>query len=77
MRSVFDLIPRCPYSRHTLDMGALAVLTAALSGWIPAITAVLTAVWIGLRAYQTWLEIKIMKKNGHTHVRRKEDLRHG
>lgn len=37
--------------KHIIDLGALGSAIAIISGWVPAVTAVLTLIWIAIRIY--------------------------
>lgn len=40
------------------DWGSLGITAAALMEWLPALSAGLSALWFGLRCYQTLQEIR-------------------
>ena len=40
------------------DWGSLGITAAALMEWLPALSAGLSAIWFGLRIYQTLKEIR-------------------
>jgi hypothetical protein len=45
-------------SLHWLDAGSVGVAVATFFGWMPNIAALLSVVWLLLRIYQTYSEIK-------------------
>lgn len=46
---------------HLLDVAALGLMVSTLLSLLPAATAVLSLVWIGMRVYREYLEIKKLK----------------
>lgn len=39
--------------KHTLDLGALAILAGVLGNMLPTVVSLFSLVWIGLRIYET------------------------
>lgn len=48
--------------RAIMDVASLAALLGWFADYLPAVATLLTAVWYGLRIYETWVDIK--KKKG-------------
>ena len=55
-----------------LDVGSIALIIAAIGEIVAPATALLAFIWLALRIYKTWLEIRQLK-NGNYHSRRKDD----
>lgn len=49
------------FLKHLLDASAIATMIATLVSWLPAIAALLSIVWTGLRIYE-WFEVRRAKK---------------
>lgn len=48
--------------KHATDVVSLTVAGAAFMQWLPAATAFLSLIWVGLRIYETCLNIKAKRK---------------
>lgn len=46
-------------SRNLLDVASLGWLVAVFLANLPAVTAGLSAIWVCLRIYQSWQEIRL------------------
>lgn len=46
-------------AKHIGDVLSIGTLVAALLSWLPAITAVLVAVWTVMRMIESWQQIKL------------------
>ncbi len=53
--------------KHLGDALSIGTVIATIAGWLPAIAALLTIVWTGLRIFETPTVQKLLKK-----LRRKE-----
>lgn len=49
--------------KYMIDVVTIGAAWAAFLAMIPALTAVASLVWLGLRIYETWLTIKEKKRN--------------
>lgn len=45
--------------KHTMDALAIGTLLATLLSWMPAIAAILSVVWLSLRIYESWQNIRL------------------
>lgn len=48
--------------KYTADAVSFTVMGAAFMQWLPAATAFLSLIWVGLRIYETCLNIKAKRK---------------
>lgn len=53
--------------KNTGDVAFLSAIGATVMGWLPAVTAAVSLVWVGMRMYETYLNIQ------HARKRRDED----
>lgn len=47
---------------HWIDAGALGVTLGALLGYLPTVAAILSVVWMALRVYSAYLDIKEQRR---------------
>lgn len=49
------------------DIASITIIISTIAGWLPAIASLLSIVWLGLRIYETWLNIQDLKRKGAQH----------
>ena len=49
-------------AKHVLDAGSVITVIGTLAGWLPAISALLTIVWLGIRIYESSTVQRWLKK---------------
>ena len=54
-------------AKNTGDVAFLSAIGATVMGWLPAVTALVSLVWVAMRMYETYLNIL------HARTRRRED----
>lgn len=47
----------------TGDLTSIGIVIASLAGILPAIASLLTIIWVGLRIYETYLNIKKLRND--------------
>jgi hypothetical protein len=48
--------------KHVADVGSIGTVLATLAGWLPEISALLSAVWVAIRIYETETVRKLLGK---------------
>lgn len=51
-------------AKHVGDALSIAGVVATLAGWLPAIAALLSIIWSGIRIYETDTVQRLIKKYG-------------
>lgn len=41
------------HSKHFLDLASISTTVATIAGWLPAIAALASLIWTGIRIYET------------------------
>ena len=52
------------HSKTFLDAASISTTIAAIAGWLPAIAALASLIWTGIRIYETQTVQKWLGKNG-------------
>lgn len=48
--------------KHVGDVLSVGTVVATIAGWLPAIAALVTIIWTGIRIYETQTCQKLLKK---------------
>jgi hypothetical protein len=48
--------------KHVADVGSIGTVLATLAGWLPEISALLSAVWVAIRILETATVRKLLGK---------------
>ena len=51
--------------KHVGDALSVGTVVATIAGWLPAVAALVTIVWTGIRIYETQTFQKLLKKFRH------------
>lgn len=41
------------HTKHAIDAASVGVVAMSLAGWLPAIAAIFTIIWTGIRIWET------------------------
>lgn len=53
--------------KQVLDTASIGTMIAAIVGWLPHISALLTVVWMALRIYETKTVQRLLGRKGENH----------
>ena len=48
--------------KNWIDLGVLGIVIATFIELLPAVSGLVSLVWLGMRMYETWLNIKMRKQ---------------
>jgi hypothetical protein len=48
--------------KHVIDLTSIGTVLATLAGWLPEISALLSAIWVAIRIFETETVQKLLKR---------------